>query len=90
MNYVQHPSNDVVLEFAGFKPIPATRQLLRDSEDDPGVPAVVTFWRPNEQEMRMLLAGANVMLYVFDTNHPPVTVEVEVPVNKRIVTDARG
>jgi hypothetical protein len=85
VNWIQHPSNDYVLQFGDFKPIPATRQLMKADESDPGVPAIVTFWRPSEQEMRMLLAGANVMLYVFGTDHPPVTVEVEVPENKRII-----
>ena len=94
MNCIQHKSNDFVLaappELPDCRPIPATRQLMKSSEKDPGIPCVVTFWKPNEEEMRMLLSGGNVMLYVFGTNHPPVAVEVEIPEHKRIIIDGRG
>lgn len=93
MNCIQHKSNDFVLEapegMENCRPIPATRQLMKADEADPGVPCIVTFWKPTEEEMRMLLSGGNVMLYVFGTSHPPVAVEVEVPEHKRLVV-ARG
>ena len=94
MNCIQHKSNDFVLTapegMENCKPIPATRQLLKESEDDEGVPAIITFWKPDENEMRMLLSGGCVMLYVFGTVHPPVAVEVEVPEHKRLMVVPRG
>lgn len=42
-----------------------------------GMPALISFWRPDEQELEAIKNGANVMLWVYGNAHPVVSVGVE-------------
>ena len=39
----------------------------------------ISQWRPSREEIRRLVAGAPIHLYVFGQGHPPVAIEVVDP-----------
>lgn len=79
MNRIQHPSNNAVLGApAGWDQaelpcgaLPVTRTLVE------GKPAVVSYWRPSDEELAALNAGQYVALWVLGLTMPPVALEVE-------------
>lgn len=78
MRFVQHPSNNNVLEPPKNKPsdfdVGALPVTLAEID---GRKAIVSFWKPDADEMRNLLKGKPVMLIVYDTRHPVVAMGVE-------------
>lgn len=52
---------------------------LRDVVFDDGTPAMLTAWTPTPDELAALNAGANVILTVLGTAHPPVLLTVGIP-----------
>ncbi|VWB88611.1 hypothetical protein BLA13014_04102 [Burkholderia aenigmatica] len=79
MERMQHPSNNAVLGAPkgwdqGELPVgalPITRVV------DGSITHVVSFWRPNAEELAALAAGAPVMLFVVGHTMPPVALAVE-------------
>lgn len=46
---------------------------IRD-ENFNGMPVMVSLWKPDAEELRVLNAGGGVQLHVFGNVHPPVAV----------------
>jgi len=79
MRYIQHPSNNFVLGAPkGWdqKELPCGA-LPVTSLDVEGKPAMVSFWRPDAEELAALNAGGTVALWVYGTTHPVVAVGVD-------------
>lgn len=79
MNRVQHISNNDVFgapagHDQGGLPVSAL-PVTRVSLD--GRPAIVSYWRPNAEELADLNAGANVALWVLGSQMPAVAVLVD-------------
>lgn len=79
MRFIQHPSNSRVLG----APVGWDQQALEcgalpitDSQVQ-GQPAMVSFWQPDEEDLRQIASGKPVRLWVLGTVHPPVIVDVE-------------
>lgn len=79
MRFVQHRSNNQVLGApAGWNQnelpcgaLPVTRTEVE------GRHAMVSFWRPEPEELELLKAGGTVALFVFGDAHPVVGMAVE-------------
>lgn len=76
MRYTQHPSNNDVLgapkgwdqKELPCGALPITRTVVN------GVPAMVSYWRPDPEELAILNQGGFVMLHVIGEIHPPIAV----------------
>lgn len=79
MNKAQHPKNNDVLGAPLGVPIdecgalPITRVKL----DDKGLQGVVSYWRPTDQELAALQAGALVAILIQGSTHAPLYVGVD-------------
>ncbi len=79
MNPTQHPSNNDVLGAPPGVPIddcralPITRVLYQPS----GLEAVVSYWQPTPEQLRLLNEGKAVWLSVWGRTHPPVAIGVD-------------
>lgn len=79
MKHFQHKSNNGVLGAPqGWNQsetpcgaLPVTKCLLD------GKPAMKSYWRPSEEEIRALVDGHHITLLVLGTVHPPVAIGVE-------------
>lgn len=79
MNRHQHPSNNDVLGAPkgwdqGELPcsaLPITRIKVE------GMAAVVSYWRPSENELAILAAGGSIALTVLGVSMPPVMLAVD-------------
>ncbi|MGK5031459.1 hypothetical protein [Janthinobacterium sp. DSP2-3-3] len=79
MQKIQHPSNNSVLGApAGWdqgelpcSTLPITRTHVGD------LPAVVSYWRPNAEELAVLSAGGSIALWVLGASMPPVNLSIE-------------
>lgn len=79
MERMQHPSNNAVLGAPkgwdqGELPCGAL-PITRITEG--GITQVVSFWKPNADELAALVAGKPVMLFVVGATMPPVALAVE-------------
>lgn len=75
----QHRSNNAVLGApAGWKQdeLPCSALPITRTECE-GSPAVVSFWKPDAEELAALNAGASVALWVIGQTMPPVSLSVE-------------
>lgn len=80
MQKIQHPSNNGVLGApAGWdqgelpcNALPITRTHVGD------LPAVLSYWRPDADELAALNAGGAVRLWVVGATMPPVILDVEI------------
>lgn len=78
MNPVQHSSNnDVLRPPEGMsreecRPLPITRVKFNN-----GMPAVWSFWQPNDEERAAIARGASVRLSTMGMTHPPVHIGVD-------------
>lgn len=78
MRFTQHPSNNRVLGAPkgwdqgalNCGALPVTDTVVE------GLPAIVSFWKPDPEELQALLAGESVALYVIGQSMPPVMVAV--------------
>lgn len=74
----QHPSNnDVLLPPPGAtndecRPLAITRAVTPD-----GAPWVVSYWRPDPEELALLAAGASVRFSCWGRTHPPIYLGVD-------------
>lgn len=79
MNKIQHPSNtDVLGAPAGWdqgelpcNSLPVTRTHIGD------LPAVLSYWRPDADELAALNAGGAIRLWVVGATMPPVMLDVD-------------
>lgn len=79
MQKIQHPSNtDVLGAHAGWNhgelpcsALPVTRTHFGD------LPAVLSYWRPDADELAALNAGCAVRLWVVGATMPPVLLDVD-------------
>jgi hypothetical protein len=79
MNKHQHPSNNAVLGAPkgwdqGELPcsaLPITRIQVE------GMDAIVSYWKPSENELALLAAGGSVALTVLGVTMPPVMLAVD-------------
>lgn len=78
MNRAQHPSNNSVLgaphgmSIEQCNALPITRVQHAD-----GTPAVVSFWRPTPEQLRLLAEGRLVRLCALGMTHAPVMLGVD-------------
>lgn len=79
MRFHQHPSNNRVLgapngwdqQQIECGALPITQVSVE------GTTAMVSFWRPSDDELKALNAGASLRLWVYGTAHPPVALDVD-------------
>ena len=79
MRPTQHPSNNRVLGApAGWdrSELPCGALAITDQIID-GVPHVVSFWRPDADDLAKLNAGGTVALWIVGRTMPPASVGVE-------------
>jgi hypothetical protein len=79
MRPTQHPSNNRVLGApAGWNQseLPCSALAITDMVVD-GVPHVVSFWRPSEDELKALNNGGTVGLWIVGQTMPPAALTVE-------------
>ena len=79
LNKIQHPSNNGVLGApAGWDQghVPCSALAITRTEVD-GLPVVVSYWRPDADELAVLNAGGSVALHVAGTSMPPVMLTVD-------------
>lgn len=76
MKFHQHSSNNMLLGkphgSTNVETMPATMWV----DETTGQATVASFWRPDAEELKALNAGGSVVLYVFGTVHPPVSIGV--------------
>lgn len=78
MNPTQHPSNnDVLRPPAGAsvdecRALPITRVVYGET-----TPAVISYWKPSAEQLRLLNTGAPVWLSVLGMTHPPMAIGVD-------------
>lgn len=78
MRFTQRPSNNRVLGAPkGWdqKALECGALPITQTEVD-GMPAMVSFWRPDAAELEALQKGALVALWVIGEAHPPVSIGV--------------
>lgn len=78
MNKHQHITNNAVLGApAGWdqKELPCGALPITRTECE-GKPVVVSYWKPTEHELKALVDGGTVALWVLGDTMPPVSVEV--------------
>ena len=79
MRFHQHPSNNFVLGApSGWDQkalecgaLPVTRAEVE------GQPVMVSFWKPDAAELKALVDGGSVSLWIYGQGHPVVAVGVE-------------
>lgn len=79
MNRIQHTSNNAVLGApAGWdqKQLPCGALPITRTECD-GRPAVVSFWKPTDEELAVLIGGGCLALWVLGQTMPPVSLSVD-------------
>lgn len=79
MNPTQHPSNnDVLRPPAGAtsdecRPLAITRVIYEPS----GMPAVVSYWQPSAEDLKLLAAGRSIYMSCWGSTHPPIAIGVD-------------
>jgi hypothetical protein len=79
MNKIQHSTNNAVLGApVGWNQgdLPCGALPITRTECE-GMPAVVSYWRPSENELAILAGGGSVALWVVGTTMPPVMLAVD-------------
>lgn len=78
MDCTQHPTNNLVLGAPADwdqTTMPCDALPVTQTEID-GQTVMVSFWRPNAEELAALNAGATVSVWLYGGLHPPVSVGV--------------
>ena len=57
--------------------VPATMVIDNEVPGEGYGVRVLTYWRPTEEELKLLNAGCSVCLHVYGGTHPPVAITVE-------------
>lgn len=79
MQKIQHPSNNDVLGApAGWdqSALPCSALLITRAQFN-GMDAIVSFWRPSDEELAVLNAGGSVELAILGRTMPPVSLSVD-------------
>lgn len=79
MNKHQHHTNNAVLGApAGWDQahLPCDALPITRTEVE-GMPAVVSYWKPSDNELAMLAAGGSIALTVLGVTMPPVMLAVD-------------
>ena len=79
MEFVNHPLCNIVYNPAEgtehfVAPLPVVQQVLDD-----GSILLSSMWKPSASELEFMNAGGLVMLNVFGSSHPPVSIAVVDP-----------
>lgn len=69
----------VIGKSQGYMGLPLRDEVINDSVNGEGTPAMVTAWLPTPKELEALNAGAPVHVRILGTGHPPIMVEVGEP-----------
>ena len=77
MNKMQHPSNNGVLGAPPDTSIDECGALPVTHMECEGIPVVVSYWKPDADELARLAAGKPVALLVWGKTHAPVAVMVD-------------
>lgn len=76
MNFHRHSTNNMILgapkDMENCENLPATMMV----DEESGQTTIASFWTPNQEELEALRKGGSVVLYVFGTMHPPVSIGV--------------
>lgn len=79
MRYIQHPSNNHVLgapQGWDQKELPCGALPVTITTEE-GRPVMVSFWKPDAEELAVLNAGGSVSLWVHGVGHPVVAMGVQ-------------
>lgn len=63
----------------GYLGLPVRDEVIECPTNGPGTPAMVTAWTPTPDEIARLAAGANVLVRILGTAHPPIMLDVGDP-----------
>ena len=76
--YQHHTNNDVLGAPEGWdqSQLPCSALPITRTECD-GIPAVVSYWKPTENELAILVAGGSIALWVIGSTMPPVILAVD-------------
>lgn len=76
--YQHHTNNAVLGAPAGWDQVqlPCSALPITRTECE-GAPAVVSYWKPSENELAILIGGGSVALWVIGTTMPPVMLAVD-------------
>jgi S-adenosylhomocysteine hydrolase len=80
MNPTQHPSNNAVFGAPkdwDQREIPCGALAITRVTVDQVGPAMVSYWRPTDEEIIHLARGGLVALWIYGTTHPVVAMDVE-------------
>ena len=77
-SYLHHTNNDVLGAPKGWEQakLPCSALPITRTECD-GIPAVVSYWKPTENEMAILAGGGSIALWVVGSTMPPVMLAVD-------------
>lgn len=77
MRFVQDLRCNSVIGAPPGTPIEECSALpIRRAQYEDGTPVIQSFWKPTEEELKNLIAGKPIMLSVWGTRMPPVSLEV--------------
>lgn len=79
MNCYRHHTNNDALRAPNSwdqAQLPCSALPVTRTECD-GIPAVVSYWRPTENELAILAAGGSIALWVIGSTMPPVMLAVD-------------
>lgn len=62
-------------EAQGFRGLPI-KDIHYVDENENRIPAMLSVWKPTEEELMHLMYGGYIMLSVMGTVHPPVKIDV--------------
>lgn len=73
-----HTNNDVLGAPKGWDQaqLPCDALAITRTECD-GIPAVVSYWKPSENELAILAGGGSIALWVIGSTMPPVMLAVD-------------
>ena len=76
--YQHHTNNDVLGAPQGWDQaqLPCSALPITRTECD-GIPAVVSYWKPTENELAILAAGGSIALWVIGSTMPPLMLAVD-------------
>lgn len=76
--YRHHTNNDVLGAPKGWDQaqLPCSALPITRTQCD-GIPALVSYWKPSENELAILAGGGSIALWVIDSTMPPVMLAVD-------------
>ena len=78
MNRSQHPSNNAVLGAPpGVSIDECTALAITRVHYSDGTPAVVSYWGPSQDELKLIASGKKIRLTILGTTHAPLCLGVD-------------